>query len=183
MQRGVGLRKLLLGAARGTSIAGSTSGAADNWCRAKCRTSQLRSSTVGRVGHRGTAKNSAVPGISLTKKGPNHVRGRLKMDCRALGRKLNLAGLALLIPFLAGRALADDVIKGQVLGGGAPVAKSTVTLWEASTGAPKQLAQTKTDSDGRFEVRGKAGGETILYLIAAGGEANASHPSPVDGSR
>ena len=73
--------------------------------------------------------------------------------------------------FLAERALADEGIKGQVLGGGAPIAKSTVTLWEASTGAPKQLAQTKTNGDGRFEVRGKrAGSDMSLYLVAAGGE-------------
>ena len=46
-------------------------------------------------------------------------------------------------------------IKGQVLGGGAPIAKSTVTLSEASAGAPKQLDQIKTKDDGRFEVRAK----------------------------
>ena len=49
-----------------------------------------------------------------------------------------------------------------------------MTLWEASAGAPKQLAQTKTDGDGRFEVRSEgAGNDRILYLIAAGGEAKA----------
>jgi len=73
---------------------------------------------------------------------------------------------------LAGQwALADEVIKGQVLGGGAPIANSTVTLWEASGGAPKQLAQTKSDGDGRFELRKPGGGaDTSLYLIAMGGE-------------
>jgi hypothetical protein len=30
-----------------------------------------------------------------------------------------------------------------------------VTLWEASADVPKQLAQTKTNDDGRFEVRTK----------------------------
>ena len=40
------------------------------------------------------------------------------------------------------------------MGGGAPVAQSTVTLWAASSEAPKQLAQTKTDNEGRFEIRG-----------------------------
>ena len=91
------------------------------------------------------------------------------MDCSALGRKLTLTGLALLSLFLARQALADESIKGQVLGGGAPIAQSTVTLWEASAGAPKQLAQTKTDHGGRFEVRSKgAHNDTILYVIAAG---------------
>jgi hypothetical protein len=41
--------------------------------------------------------------------------------------------------FLAGHAFAADSIKGQVLGGNVPIAKSTVTLWEASAAAPKQL--------------------------------------------
>jgi hypothetical protein len=53
-----------------------------------------------------------------------------------------------------------------------------VTLWEASTGAPKQLAQTKTDGDGRFEVRSSgAHDDTSLYIIAAGGEPKASKAS------
>jgi hypothetical protein len=96
------------------------------------------------------------------------------MNLRTFGRSLTLAVLALSSLFLAGRALADETIKGQVLGGGEPIAKSTVTLWEASAGVPKQLAQTKTDSDGRFEVRSKgAGADTVLYLVAAGGEAKA----------
>jgi len=69
-------------------------------------------------------------------------------------------------------------MKGQVLGGGAPIANATVTLWEASAGAPKQLAQTKTNKDGRFEMRSKrAGDTTLLYLIAAGGEAKAKQGS------
>jgi streptogramin lyase len=79
---------------------------------------------------------------------------------------------------LATRAFADEVIKGQVLGGGAPIAKSTVTVWEASAGAPKQLVQTRTDGDGRFELRSKsAGSDSILYLIASGGEAKATKGS------
>ena len=70
----------------------------------------------------------------------------------------------------AQRAFADDVIKGQVQGAGAPIANSTVTLWQAGTGAPKQIAQTKTTGDGRFEFHHKdAANDTILYLIAAGG--------------
>ena len=68
-------------------------------------------------------------------------------------------------------ALAENTIKGQVLGAGAPVIRSTVTLWEASTGAPKQLSQTKTDDNGRFELRNPGNSsDTSLYLIATGGE-------------
>jgi hypothetical protein len=70
-------------------------------------------------------------------------------------------------------ALADVRIEGQVQAGAAPVANSTVTLWAASAGEPKQLAQTTTNSDGRFELNSQeTNGEDIsLYLIAKGGEA------------
>jgi hypothetical protein len=43
-------------------------------------------------------------------------------------------------------------IEGLVQGGGGPLANSTVTLWAASAGQPRQLAQARTNSDGRFEV-------------------------------
>ncbi len=72
--------------------------------------------------------------------------------------------------FHAGSAFAADSVKGQVLLGGAPVAKSTVTLWEASAGSPKQLGRAKTNADGRFEVHGKgARADGILYLVSTGG--------------
>ena len=91
---------------------------------------------------------------------------KAKPPCRAVGALIFSCFL------FANQAFADETIKGQVLGGGAPVANSTVTLWEASAGAPKQLAQTKTNGDGRFEVHSKdAANDTILYLIAAGGTA------------
>src|SRR5271166_4805289 len=64
-------------------------------------------------------------------------------------------GVLAVCALLAGAAFAADSIKGQVLGGGSPIAKSTVTLWEASAGAPKQLGQAKANDDGRFEVRTK----------------------------
>src|SRR6266702_7460807 len=44
-------------------------------------------------------------------------------------------------------------IEGQVQAGGGPLASSTVTLWAASAGEPKQLAQAKSGSDGRFSHR------------------------------
>jgi hypothetical protein len=73
-----------------------------------------------------------------------------------------------------GTAFASDSIKGQVLLGGAPIAKSTVTLWEATADAPKQLDQAKSNDDGRFDVRVKgAHGDGVLYLIAAGGTPKA----------
>src|SRR5271166_6466844 len=97
------------------------------------------------------------------------------MDLGTSIRKLTLGALAVSGLLLAAQALAAEGIKGQVLGGGAPVAKSTVTLWEASAAAPKQLGQTKTNDDGRFEVRAKgASKDSILYLVANGGVPKAS---------
>jgi hypothetical protein len=62
-------------------------------------------------------------------------------------------------------------LNGQVLGGGAPIAYSTVTLFAASAGAPRQLAQAITGTDGRFAINaaGDAGKDEILYLVAKGG--------------
>ncbi len=83
--------------------------------------------------------------------------------------KLTLAAVAISGMFLATRAYAAD-IKGQVMGGGAPIAQSTVTLWAASSDAPKQLAQAKTDNEGRFEVStARAPADSSLYLTAGGG--------------
>jgi hypothetical protein len=79
----------------------------------------------------------------------------------------------------AGTASAAGKLKGQVLGGGAPIASSTVTLWAASAGEPKQLAQAKTGADGRFALSAaKAPGkDTILYLVAKGGQPAANKGS------
>ena len=62
-------------------------------------------------------------------------------------------------------------IQGQVLGGGAPIANSNVTLYAATAVEPKQLAQAKTDNEGRFEVPATgAPADSSLYLLAFGGE-------------
>jgi hypothetical protein len=62
---------------------------------------------------------------------------------------------------------------GQVLGAGEPIAKSTVTLYGATSDSPKQLAQTQTGDDGKFTMS-FGGGSGILYLVAAGGESKAA---------
>jgi hypothetical protein len=64
-------------------------------------------------------------------------------------------------------------VEGQVQAGGAAIANSTVTLWAASAGEPKQLAQTQTGSDGRFQLgtQETVGNDTVLYLVAKGGVA------------
>ena len=78
---------------------------------------------------------------------------------------------------LAQPALSDETIKGQVQGGGAPIVNSTVTLWQASASAPKQLGQAKSNGDGRFEIHGNAPNNTVLYLTASGGMAKAKQGS------
>jgi hypothetical protein len=97
------------------------------------------------------------------------------MDFRAtFATNLTLAALAISSLILGGRALAAESIKGQVLGGGAPIANSKVTLYAATAGEPKQLAQTKTDNQGQFEVRvAGASPDSSLYLLAFGGEPKA----------
>src|SRR5271166_1298668 len=71
-------------------------------------------------------------------------------------RRVSAPVTALIYAFMtvvfAAPANAAGNINGQVLGAGAPIANSTVTLWAASAGAPKQLAQTRTGADGRFAV-------------------------------
>jgi streptogramin lyase len=73
--------------------------------------------------------------------------------------------------FTAQSAFAVDVIRGEVLGGGAPVANSNVTLWEAGASEPKQRVQAKTDSQGRFQISlvGQQAAVGTLYLVANGG--------------
>jgi hypothetical protein len=57
-----------------------------------------------------------------------------------------------------------------VLVAGAPIANSTVTLWAAGSGAPRQLAQGRTGADGGFALNGAAGKDEVLYLVAEGGQ-------------
>ena len=92
---------------------------------------------------------------------------------------LALASLAVLGIVITAPAFAADSIEGQVLGGGAPIAKSTVTLWSASADAPRQLAQTQTGDDGHFTLtpEGSSGEDGILYLVAKGGVPTAHQGS------
>ena len=62
-------------------------------------------------------------------------------------------------------------IECQVQAGGGALANSTVTLWAASAGEPKQLAQTKSGNDGRFALRTAEtpGKDVVLYVVAKGG--------------
>jgi streptogramin lyase len=86
---------------------------------------------------------------------------------------------SVLLVLTAGPALAADSLKGQVLGAGAPIAKSTVTLWAAGVDAPRKLAQTQTTGDGQFQmtVQRPASDHSVLYLVASGGQPAAGKAS------
>jgi hypothetical protein len=88
-----------------------------------------------------------------------------------LARPLSVASFAVFSLVFAGLGHAADTIGGQVLGAGAPIAKSTVTLWSASADEPKQLAKAQTDDDGGFTLsfEGSNRGAGVLYIIAKGG--------------
>jgi len=94
------------------------------------------------------------------------------MCSRPTLRILSLVALGAASLSFSSQALAAD-IRGQVLGGGAPIAQSTVTLFEASAGNSRQLAQTKSDDEGRFAINQYAGASgtpgSSLYLVATGG--------------
>ena len=65
-------------------------------------------------------------------------------------------------------------IDGQVLGGGAPISRSTVTLWSAGPDAATQLGQSQTGDNGRFTLSFQSPAlEGISYLVAKGGEPTA----------
>ena len=79
----------------------------------------------------------------------------------------------------AGPAAAAESLKGQVLGAGAPIAKSTVTLWEAGATEPRQLAQTQSGADGSFamSIPDSHSADAVLYLVAKGGQPTSNKAS------
>jgi hypothetical protein len=92
------------------------------------------------------------------------------------GDKAQIATMLLsvgLLGWASGTAAAAVRVEGQVQAGGGPLANSTVTLWAASAGEPKQLAQARANNDGRFELGSQEtlGADVIMYLVAKGGEA------------
>jgi hypothetical protein len=77
-------------------------------------------------------------------------------------------------------SISAATLTGQVLGGGAPIANSAVTLWAASATVPKQVAQATTGADGRFTINAPdtAAPGTSLYLVAKGGQVGAGSENP-----
>jgi hypothetical protein len=107
----------------------------------------------------------------------------LKIDKAKLAVILLTAGL---LGYACGPAAAAVRIEGLVQLGGAPLGSSTVTLWAANAGEPKQLAQTKSGRDGRFEIgldrialhiKEILGKDVVLYLVAKGGVATGAKSS------
>jgi sugar lactone lactonase YvrE len=98
---------------------------------------------------------------------------KLKLSATSLVVIAITAGLFWAMPVSAA------TLSGRVLGGGAPIANSTVTLWAASGTAPKQMAQAKTGADGRFTMTTPDGvaAVTSLYLVARGGQPTANKTS------
>ena len=81
-----------------------------------------------------------------------------------------------LLGWVSGPAEAASRIDGQVQAGGGAVANSIVTLWAASAGEPRQLAQGKTLADGGFTLSSDEtlGDDVVLYVVAKGGEPAAN---------
>jgi hypothetical protein len=100
----------------------------------------------------------------------------LKINKSQIAASLIAGGL---LAGICGSATAAVNIEGRVDAGGGPLANSTVTLWAASAGEPKQLAQTKTGSDGRFQLgtNETPGTDVVLYLVAKGGVATVNKSS------
>jgi hypothetical protein len=85
-------------------------------------------------------------------------------------RALCMSGL-LLAGMHAKSTFCSEHLSGEVLAAGAPIAASTVVLWEASSHVPRKLGEAKTNNQGQFEIRNTAarGADSFLYLVATGG--------------
>jgi hypothetical protein len=104
------------------------------------------------------------------------------MDAPALRVQINsvcrlmISAYAMLGALSFAQVVAAEVFRGQVLGGGSPIANSMVTLWAATGSAPAQLGQSRTGANGRFTLNGAAppAKDASLYLVAKGGTPAAS---------
>lgn len=92
---------------------------------------------------------------------------------------LNQPGMLGVVVGLAASHAVGAPVDGQVLGAGAPIANATVTLWQASSGAPRQLAQARSGADGSFALAAPDAplAEGSLYLVAKGGTPAAGQGS------
>ena len=61
-------------------------------------------------------------------------------------------------------------LSGRVIVGGAPVADSTVTLWQAGEGAPQKLGGIRSRTDGAFAFPNLGAAENVVrYVVANAG--------------
>jgi hypothetical protein len=118
---------------------------------------------------------------------PRHQIGRVLevfiLESHMLERaKAQLATTIFMVSLLGsacGTAAAAVSVEGEVQVSGGPLASSTLTLWAASSGAPQQLAQTKSGSDGRFQLHTAEtpSEDVVLYVVAKGGVATVKEGS------
>jgi hypothetical protein len=86
---------------------------------------------------------------------------------------LTVTALIAAVMLAAVTAMAQPYnIGGKVEGGGGPIAKAIVTLWEAGPGVPQKVAEMQTRDDGSFDLESAVRKDDagVLYLIAKGGE-------------
>src|SRR5512136_100984 len=90
------------------------------------------------------------------------------MTTRSGKRAAILAGLLVAAP-----SAAVERMTGTVLGGGAPVARSNVSVFAAGAEKPRLLGQARTGADGEFDLEFTPPGspDVSLYVVATGGKA------------
>ena len=90
--------------------------------------------------------------------------------------KVNTALVAVGFISIANLSALAAELTGTVQGANQPIAGSTVTLFAAGTGAPKQLAQGKSDESGAFALNyADALADSILYIVGKGGTNKSSN--------
>ena len=89
------------------------------------------------------------------------------------------SALVTAVALISAGVASAGTLNGQVLGAGAPIANSNVTLWGANAGAPKELAQARSGADGRFTMTfaDAAAAGTSMYLVAQRGQPTANKAS------
>ncbi|WGL15923.1 hypothetical protein PVT68_14230 [Microbulbifer bruguierae] len=99
-------------------------------------------------------------------------------ETRNLRQAIKYALQFLAIALMTTRAFATDHIQGLVEGADSPIAAAEVTLWQATSTAPRKLAHTESSADGRFELpfSGAPADSGILYLTVSGGRPSAGAP-------
>jgi hypothetical protein len=122
-----------------------------------------------------TAKIPIFTNIGLQKTSPAVRSGPERLTMKTPHNRYFLAtALIGAVAFIATLTRAAD-FTGSVQGANSPIAGSTVTLYAASSAAPVQLAQGKTDDHGTFKLDARqAPTNSVLYVVAKGGTPQAA---------